>query len=222
MQDSIIKEIGKGKPEAVIIWLHGLGADGSDFVPILPELGLGSFPIRFIFPNATSMPVSINNGMVMPAWYDVRSPDLTEQQDESGMQKSQDRIEAIIAAQVALGIDSNHIILVGFSQGGVMALYTGLRHKNTLGGIIALSAYLPLADSTKQQAHQANLGVPILMAHGISDPVIPISAGRDASSKLKKLGYRVEWYEYDMPHSVHPDEITQIGTWLKGRLAPAR
>jgi len=221
MQDSIIKELGNSHPEAAIIWLHGLGADGNDFAPILPELGLQDLSLRFIFPNAASIPVSINNGMVMPAWYDIREANLREQQDEAGTLNSQRRINAIIDTQIAQGIDSNHIILVGFSQGGAIALYTGLRYTNTLAGIIALSTYLPLADSTKQQAHNANKGVPILMAHGTQDPVIPVSAGRDSKTHLEALGYRVELHEYPMAHSVHPEEIKLIGKWIRGGLAPA-
>ena len=222
MQNSIIKELGNNKPEAAIIWLHGLGADGNDFVPILPELGLDGLSLRFIFPNADSMPVSINNGMVMPAWYDIRAANLLEQEDKTGTVKSQLRINAIIDEQIKQDIDSNHIILAGFSQGGAIALYTGLRFASTLGGIIALSTYLPFADSTKQQAHNSNLGVPIFMAHGTQDPVVSVNAGRNSKTQLEQLGYRVQWHEFAMQHSVHPDEITLIGKWIRGRLGPAK
>ncbi|MFV2055899.1 MAG: alpha/beta hydrolase [Thiohalomonadales bacterium] len=218
MQDAIILETGNSKIDAAIIWLHGLGADGNDFAPIVPQLGVKDLNLRFIFPNAAALPVTINGGMVMPAWYDIRSADLTQDQDETGTIKSQRRIESIIHNQLESGIDANHIILVGFSQGGAIALYTGLRYKQTLAGIIALSTYLPFAQSTQQQAHKANAGTPILMAHGTQDPIVPIDAARDSRQFLQALGYKVQWQEYVMEHSVHPQEIDLIGKWIRGRI----
>ena len=201
-----------------VIWLHGLGADGHDFVPIVPELHLPeSVPVRFIFPHAPMQPVTINGGYVMRAWYDIVEQDLRERQDAAGTQQSQQYIIEIIEQQLALGIDSSHIILAGFSQGGAIALYTGLRFAKPLGGIMALSTYLPLAATTEAEIHAVNRKIPIFMAHGLFDTVVPLKAGVMSRRHLEQLGYRVQWQEYPMQHSVCVEEIADISAWLQGR-----
>jgi phospholipase/carboxylesterase len=206
-------------PTASIIWLHGLGADGHDFEPIVPELGLPkSTAVRFIFPHAPVRPVTINGGARMRAWYDV-TPD--GQQDAGGVRASQAHVEALIARERTRGISAGAIVLAGFSQGGAMALQTGLRHPERLAGILALSAYLPLPDTLAQDASTANRDLPIFMAHGTQDPVIPLSWAKRSRDFLLRLGYAVEWHEYLMPHSVCAEEIADIGSWLR-RILPAR
>jgi phospholipase/carboxylesterase len=206
-------------PKASIIWLHGLGADGHDFEPIVPELGLPkSTAVRFIFPHAPVRPVTINGGARMRAWYDV-TPD--GQQDAGGIRVSQAHVEALIAREHTRGIAAGAIVLAGFSQGGAMALQTGLRHAERLAGILALSAYLPLPDTLAQEASAANRDLPIFMAHGTQDPVIPLSWAKRSRDLLVGLGYSAEWHEYPMPHSVCAGEIADIGHWL-GRILPAR
>jgi phospholipase/carboxylesterase len=206
-------------PTASIIWLHGLGADGHDFEPIVPELGLPkSSAMRFIFPHAPVRPVTINGGARMRAWYDV-TPD--GQQDAGGIRASQAHVEALIAREQTRGIAPGAIVLAGFSQGGAMALQTGLRHSERLAGILALSAYLPVPDTLAQEAGAANRDLPIFMAHGTQDPVIPLSWAKRSRDFLLGLGYAVDWHEYLMPHSVCAVEIADIGHWL-GRILPAR
>jgi phospholipase/carboxylesterase len=205
-------------PTASIIWLHGLGADGHDFEPIVPELGLPkSTAVRFIFPHAPVRPVTINGGARMRAWYDV-TPD--GQQDAGGVRASQAHVEALIARERTRGISAGAIVLAGFSQGGAMALQTGLRHPERLAGILALSAYLPLPDTLAQDASTANRDLPIFMAHGTQDPVIPLSWAKRSRDFLLRLGYAVEWHEYLMPHSVCAEEIADIGHWLRRILQP--
>jgi phospholipase/carboxylesterase len=205
-------------PTAAIIWLHGLGADGHDFEPIVPELGLPkSTPVRFIFPHAPLQPVTINGGAVMRAWYDVTGDG---QQDAGGIRASQARVEALIARERKRGISPAAIVLAGFSQGGAVALQTGLRHPERLAGILALSTYLPLPETLEQEVSQANRDVPIFMAHGTQDPVIPLSWATRSRDRLVSLGYAVEWHEYPMPHSVCAEEIADIGRWLQRILPP--
>jgi len=206
-------------PRASVIWLHGLGADGNDFAAIVPELGLRGLPgIRFIFPHAPMMPVTINNGYVMRAWYDVTYGDLEgkpgKKADERGVRQSQAAIEKLIARETQRGIASRNIVVAGFSQGGAIALQTGLRHAERLAGIMALSTYLPLADSLPVDASAANKDVPIFYAHGTYDPVIPFAMASASRDKLGELGYQVEWHDYPMQHSVCPEEIAAIGKWL--------
>jgi len=206
-------------PQAAIIWLHGLGADGHDFEPIVPELGLpASLPVRFVFPHAPLMPVTINGGAVMRAWYDVAGDG---RQDEAGIRAAQARVEALLAREKARGIRAVSIVLAGFSQGGAVALQTGLRYPERLAGILALSTYLPLADKLAAEASPANRAVPILMCHGIQDPVIPLSAATRSRDALRALGYAVEWREYPMPHAVCAEEIADIGRWLRTVLGAA-
>ena len=199
-------------PRAAVIWLHGLGADGHDFEPIVPELGMPAAPaVRFVFPHAPLQPVAINRGAVMRAWYDVTGDG---RQDAEGIRASQVRVEALIARERARGIAARSIVLAGFSQGGAMALHTGLRHPERLAGILALSCYLPLPETLEREASQATRDVPIFMAHGTEDPVIPLSWAMRSRDRLIALGYAVEWHEYPMPHSVCAEEIADIGRWL--------
>jgi phospholipase/carboxylesterase len=206
-------------PRAGVIWLHGLGADGHDFEPIVPELDLPkSTAVRFIFPHAPVRPVTINGGARMRAWYDVTSDG---RQDAAGIRASQAHVEALIARELARGIPARAVVLTGFSQGGAMALHTGLRHPARLAGVVALSSYLPLPETLEQEMSQANRDVPIFMAHGTQDPLIPLSWAVRSRDRLAALGYAVEWHEYPMPHSVCAEEIADIGRWLRAVL-PAR
>jgi len=203
-------------PQAAVIWMHGLGADGHDFEPIVPELDLPAVPgVRFVFPHAPMRAVTINAGWVMRAWYDVREEAGVRQEDPPGVRASQRDIEALIARERARGLAADRIVLAGFSQGGAIALHTGLRHPERLAGIMALSCSLPLADSVAAEASPANRGVPIFMAHGTQDPLIPLARGARARDLLRQLGYRVDWREYPMPHAVCPEEIRDISAWLR-------
>jgi len=210
-------------PTASIIWMHGLGADGNDFAPVVPELGLGDLPgIRFIFPHAPMMPVTINNGHVMRAWYDVTYDDLEgtsrKKPDEKGVRASEAGIDKLIAREIQRGIASRSIVLAGFSQGGALALQTGLRYPKRLAGIMALSTYLPLADRVPAEASAANKDLPIFFAHGTHDAVIPFEMATRSRDTLAGLGYPVQWREYPMQHSVCAEEIADIGIWLRGTL----
>ena len=210
------------QPTAAVIWLHGLGADGHDFAGLVPELDLSNCPpIRFVFPHAPSMPVTVNGGYVMPAWYDILGPDLVSQQDAAGIQASERAIVALIAQEVARGIPAERIVLAGFSQGCAMALHTGLRLPQRLGGIMALSGYLPLADRFTAERHPANAQTPVFMAHGTQDPVVVIARGEASRDALAALGQPVEWHSYPMPHSLHPREISDISAFLTRVLGPA-
>ena len=203
-------------PLCSVIWLHGLGADGNDFASIVPQLDLrGCPPIRFIFPHAPSMPVTINGGYVMPAWYDIVGANLVDRQDAAGIQKSEKAIQALIEQEVARGIPYERIVLAGFSQGCAMALHTGLRLPHRLAGIMALSGYLPLADRFPLERHTANAHTPVFMAHGTQDPVVILKRGEDSRDAIKALGHPVQWHTYPMPHSVHPQEIADIAAFLK-------
>lgn len=212
-------EIQTGEnPVATLIVLHGLGADGHDFVPITGELNLSAVgPVRFVFPNAPVMPVSINGGYVMPAWYDIH-PDRSRE-DEAGLRRSQAAIEAILAREKARGIPAGRIVLAGFSQGCAMALLTGLRHAEPLAGIVALSGYLPLAGKTAAERHAANLKTPIFMAHGRQDEVVEMGRATASRDALQALGHAVQWHEYPMGHSVCVEEIGDWNGWLVRVLA---
>ena len=203
-------------PTCSVIWLHGLGADGNDFVPIIPELRLPSNPaIRFIFPSAPSMPVTVNGGYVMPAWYDIVGRNLMDQEDADGIKQSAASIIQLIEHEVQRGIDYQHIVLAGFSQGCAMALYIGLRLPHQLAGIIALSGYLPLALSLNIEKHIANQSTPIFMAHGTYDPVVVLDRAQASLALLEKLGYPVDWNEYPMEHSVNHEELADISRFLQ-------
>ena len=210
------------QPTAAVIWLHGLGADGHDFAGLVPELDLSNCPpIRFVFPHAPSMPVTVNGSYVMPAWYDILGPDLVSQQDAAGIQASERAIVALIAQEVARGIPAERIVLAGFSQGCAMALHTALRLPQKLAGIMALSGYLPLADRLTAERHPANGSTPVFMAHGTQDPVVVIARGEASRDALAALGQPVEWHSYPMPHSLHPREISDISAFLARVLGPA-
>ena len=207
-------------PTAAVIWMHGLGADGSDFVPIVRELNLTACPgMRFIFPNADSIPVTINGGYVMPAWYDILGMDLVRKEDEAGLKKSQQQIEALIQREIDRGISADKIILAGFSQGCAMTLQTGLRFSHKLAGLMCLSGYLPLQGSVSAEHHAANKATPIFMAHGRGDGVVTIDRAEKSRDFLLELGYNIEWHEYLMQHSVCEEEIDDIGNWLQRTLA---
>ncbi len=217
--DSIEIETGPS-PRYAVIWLHGLGADGNDFAPIVPELGLGELgPIRFVFPHAPMQPVTINNGMVMRAWYDIIMADLVRREDEKGLRESQLAVEALIARENARGIATERIVLAGFSQGCAMALQTGLRHPARLAGIIGLSGYLPLASMVPAERHPANADTPIFLAHGSMDPVVPFERAQASLEALHTMGYTVEFKHYPMPHSVCLEEIQDIAVFLRKIIA---
>ena len=205
-------------PDAAVIWMHGLGADGHDFEPIVPQLGLRpDLRIRFIFPHAPAMPVTINGGYVMPAWYDIRQTDLGIEHDAKGIAVSAQRIGMLIEQQRMHGIAAGRIVLAGFSQGAAMALYVGLQYEEQLGGLIALSGYLLLPDTLEQRL-QGRPTPPVFMAHGVNDPVVPFSLGEAALRRLQALKCEVEWHSYPMEHQVCPEEIHAIGAWLNARL----
>jgi len=202
-------------PDSAIIWLHGLGADGHDFEPIVPQLGLSpNARIRFIFPHAPAMPVTINGGYVMPAWYDIHQTDLGIQHDEAGIAVSTRSIQMLIDQQQMHGIQTSRIVLAGFSQGAAMALHVGLAQGEALGGVMALSGYLLLPNQIETHVCPEALNTPLFMAHGINDPVVPFGLGEAAHDKLQKLGLNIEWHSYPMQHQVCTKEVTAIGAWL--------
>ena len=200
-------------PDAAVIWLHGLGADGHDFEPVVPELRLPGLRVRFVFPHAPVRPVTLNMGMPMRAWYDIKQLGGGPE-DAEGIRASQASLEALVARERARGIAPRRIVLAGFSQGGAIALHTGLRHAERLAGILALSTYLPLAATLAAEASAANRDVPVFMAHGQLDEIIPIPRAAQSRAALEALGYAPEWREYPMPHSVCLEEIADIAAWL--------
>lgn len=205
------------QPRHSIIWLHGLGADGHDFVSMADELNL-PVAIRYIFPHAPHRPVTINGGYVMRAWYDIAHPNIDAQQDEEGIYDSQAAVEALIDQEVSRGIAPDNIFLAGFSQGGAIALHTVLRRSGALGGVLALSTYLPLAENAVQEPSARARGTPIFMAHGRSDQVVPYGLGAASRDALLELGYAVEWHEYAMQHSLCEAEVRDIEAWLCRRV----
>ena len=200
-------------PSASVIWLHGLGADGNDFAPIVPSLQLPRAAIRFVFPHAPIQPVTINGGMRMRAWYDIADGAL-RREDELGVRASQALIEDLIAREKTRGIAAGRLVLAGFSQGGAIALQTGLRYPERIAGIMALSTYLPLAEKLPSEASAINHDVPIYMAHGSYDPIVPLARAAQSRALLQSLGYPVQWREFPMPHSVCAEEVAEIGAWL--------
>lgn len=210
-------ETGPG-PAAAVVWLHGLGANGHDFEPIVPLLGLPkSLPVRFVFPHAPSLPVTINGGMVMPAWYDIADADFDRRGDEDGIRASAARIEALLARERERGIADDRIVLAGFSQGGAIALHVALRRAAPLAGVMALSTYLALERTAAAESSEAGRRSRVFMAHGRFDPVVPLEYGARSRDVLARLGCSVEWREYPMQHQVCDEEIRDIGDWLKGR-----
>lgn len=208
------------RPAWSIVWLHGLGADGNDFAPIVPELVREGWPgIRFVFPHAKVRPVTINGGVPMRAWYDIVSLQIDQRADESGVRDSIREVEALIARERDRGVPAERTILAGFSQGGAIALATALRREKGLAGVVALSTYLPLANVTKDESTTAGRATPVFMAHGSQDPMVPQALGQRSREALQSLGVGVEWHSYPMPHSVCAEEIRDLGDWLSRRFA---
>lgn len=206
-------------PKHAVIWLHGLGADGHDFEPIVPELVDRSWPaLRFVFPHAPVRPVTVNGGMPMRAWYDITGMEIAQKQDEAGMRASIAQLDELIARENERGVASENIILAGFSQGGAIVLADGVRHAQKLGGIVALSTYLPLAEKTDAEVTAANRAIPIFMGHGTVDPIVPLRLGEMSRDTLQRLGYAVEWHAYPMAHQVCAEEIADLRRWLGARL----
>jgi phospholipase/carboxylesterase len=218
-EDAVILSPEGAPATAAVIWLHGLGADGHDFVPLIPELHLPpAAAIRFVFPHAAVRPVTVNAGYSMRAWYDIKSLTPSGRDDETGIRESAQRLEAYITRERVQGIKSERIVLAGFSQGGAMALFTGLRYDERLGGILALSTYLPMRGLLAAEASPANRRVPILMCHGQRDPVVTRAFGLESRDAMEAAGYAVDWREYPMEHSLCPPEVADIAAWLKARL----
>ena len=202
------------KPSHSVIWLHGLGADGNDFVPVIQELALPPLAIRFVFPHAPMRPVTINGGFVMRAWYDIAYQDLVMKEDEPGVRQSQKMIEELVAKESTRGVPPNRIVIAGFSQGGVIALQTALRHPKRLAGVMSLSAYLPLVATVEMERNPANNDMPVFLGHGIMDNIVPLPLGTTSRDRLIKLGYDIDWHQYPMAHSVCPEELEDIGAWF--------
>jgi phospholipase/carboxylesterase len=223
---------------STLIWLHGLGADGHDFEPLVPQLGIvEELAVRVVLPHAPRLPVTINGGMVMPAWYDIKGPDFgrrydgmekpgpgtgreagldtADAEDAEGIRASARRLGALIGRETDRGISAHRVVLAGFSQGGAIVLHTGLRYGERLGGILALSTYLPLAESLPDERSAANVDIPIMQAHGLDDPVVPVRLALASRDRLQSLGYRVDWRTYPMPHAVCPAEVIDIRDWLQ-------
>ena len=206
-------------PKHAVIWLHGLGADGHDFEPIVPELVDRAWPaLRFIFPHAPVRPVTVNGGMPMRAWYDIAGMEIAQKQDEAGIRASIAQLDELIAREESRGVPSENIVLAGFSQGGAVVLAGGLRHAQKLGGIVALSTYLPMAEKTQVEASAVNRAIPIFQAHGSADPIVPQALGTMSREHLQALGYTIEWHSYPMAHQVCAEEIADLRRWLDARL----
>jgi phospholipase/carboxylesterase len=202
-------------PKGTVIWLHGLGADGHDFEPIVPMLGVpDALSIRYVFPHAPVRPVTINAGMQMRAWYDILEMTLSRKVDVDNLLDSADALTALIGRELASGLSADRVLLAGFSQGGAVALHAGLRYEAALAGILALSTYMPTAATLESEKSEANREIPIMMAHGTMDPMVPIAAGIAARQELIRLGYAVSWHEYPMLHQVCDEEIREIGRWI--------
>jgi phospholipase/carboxylesterase len=207
-------------PGAAVLIMHGLGADGNDFVPIAKELDLAQAgPVRFVFPHAPVIPVTINNGFRMRAWYDILGLGGTSREDEAGLRSSMAEVEKLLEREKQRGMPAHRIVLAGFSQGCAMALMTGVRHKERLAGIAGLSGYLPLAETTARERNDANALTPIFMGHGQHDDIVDIARGKASRDALRGLGYEVEWHDYPMAHSVCMEEIEDLGRWLAKALA---
>jgi phospholipase/carboxylesterase len=208
----------KPNPKHAVIWLHGLGADGNDFAPIVPELVDRAWPaLRFVFPHAPVRPITINNGMPMRAWYDISGMEIAQRQDEKGIRESIVQLDELLARENTRGIATENILVAGFSQGGAIALAGGVRHAQRLGGIVALSTYLPMAEKTDAEASAANRDVPIFMAHGMLDPTVSHALGEMSRDYLKQRGYTVDWHAYPMAHQVCMEEIADLRRWIGAR-----
>jgi phospholipase/carboxylesterase len=210
------------QPTWSVIWLHGLGADGNDFAPIVPELVDARWPgVRFVFPHAPVRPVTVNNGAPMRAWYDIKGMAIADKQDAEGIRASIEEVETLIARELERGVPAERIILAGFSQGGAMALSAGLRHGHTLAGLLILSAYLPLHETIEAERSGANHATPIFWGHGSADPIVPMALGEQSRQALAMLGHRIDWHSYPMAHQVSLPEIADIRSWLTERFTAA-
>ena len=222
LQDTLPEyiEIETGpEPRFAVIWLHGLGADGGDFEPLVPELRIPpETPVRFVFPHAPQRAITVNAGMVMRGWYDITGTEMVRHEDSEGIEASARIVRALIDEQQQRGIPAERIVLAGFSQGGAIVLYTGLRYPEPLAGILALSTYLPLASRTAAEVSDANRRIPIFMGHGLYDPLIVVPLAESSRAHLDGLDYAVDWHTYAMPHSVCPQEIDDVGRWLRARI----
>lgn len=207
---------------ASVIWLHGLGADGHDFEPIVPMLGAVTKYTRFVFPNAPTRPVTINNGMVMRAWYDITSMEIKRRVDSIGVRDSEATLQRLVHAELEKGVPISRIVLAGFSQGGAVVLHTSVRYPSRLAGVMALSTYVPLPELTDVEAHPANKDIPIFMAHGTFDPVIQLQLAQGSRQHLAELGYHVDWHAYPIEHAISPAEIGDIAGWLAEVIPPVR
>lgn len=214
-------EIEPKRPaKAAVLWLHGLGADGHDFEPVVPHLGLpDGTAVRFVFPTAPAIPVTLNAGLVMPAWYDIEQMDLRKRHDEAGIRESARRVGRLLDREVERGIAPERIVLAGFSQGGAIALHVGLREERRLAGLLLLSTYLVLPDTLLSERSEANRSIPIFQAHGAHDPLVPLARGEDAKERLEAAGYTVQWSTWPIQHEVCLEEIEAAGSWLAARLA---
>lgn len=219
--ETVERETGPS-PQWTVLWLHGLGADGHDFAPIVPELVRRDWPaLRFVFPHAPQRAVTINGGMRMRAWYDIRDFDLANRADETGVMESVAQVEALIERENERGVPDARIVLAGFSQGGAIALAAGLRRSEPLAGLVGLSTYLPAANKAAEFLADGATEQPLFMAHGTQDPVVPFAAGEHSAALLKMLGFAVDWHAYPMAHQVCAEEIADLGGWLSRRFASA-
>ncbi len=219
--ETIERETGPD-PRWSVVWLHGLGADGNDFVPVVPELVRPGWPaVRFVFPHAPVRPVTINGGMPMRAWYDIRDLDLANRADEEGVAESVRQVEALIAREGGRGVPPSRVVLAGFSQGGAVTLSAALRRGEPLAGLVALSTYMPAPAKAAQALVPGATAQPVFMAHGLQDPVVPYMAGEQSAALLRQLGFEVAFHRYVMPHSVCMEEIRDLGDWLERRFAAA-
>ena len=217
--DTLEHETGPD-PRWAVIWLHGLGADGNDFVPLVPELVRDGWPaIRFVFPHAPVRPVTINNNVPMRAWYDIRELDLANRADEQGVAESVVQVEALVAREGERGIPPSRIVLAGFSQGGAVTLAAGLRRSEPLAGLVGLSTYVPGAQGAQAALVEGATRQPVFMAHGSQDPVVPYLAGKQSAGLMRRLGFEVDWHVYPMQHQVCAEEIRDLGNWFEARLA---
>ena len=216
--ETIEEETGPD-PHCAVLWLHGLGADGHDFEPIVPELDLpDALAVRFVFPHAPMQPVTINGGAVMRAWYDITGMEIAQRQDETGMRASIAELDELIVRERERGVAAKNIVLAGFSQGGAIVLAGGLRYAEALGGIVALSTYLPMAEKTASELNTANKTIPIFQAHGTYDPIVPLPLGAMSRDRLVQLGYHIEWHDYPMAHQVCAEEIADLRHFIGARL----
>ncbi len=215
--DTVVRQTGDN-PKAVIIWLHGLGADGNDFVPVVPEFSIKDFPVKFVFPHAPKIPVTINGGMVMRAWYDILAMDIDRHIDENGINGSVNLINKLIDEQISQGFNYDQIILAGFSQGAAMSLHISTQSPHNFAGVIALSGYLPVPEQIIDNANSSNHNTPYFMGHGTQDPVVPYQLGKTSSETMIKAGYTISWHQYPIQHGVSMEELSDINQWIINKI----